>query len=216
MSCVMVVAIQYVLSTIIKIHVMLNFTLIKDTLLVAVIMYQSTDVKSKNEDILRYIVQVVSSSCGCAFIFDHLTDSVFLCSSSSPNSVTYQAQLHGTLQTNVYQLADIIHEEFYTKRKAIRIQSSLLPVVGFCLVPPNIITPCDNQITSTEEMSVSTSSTSETSSLEDTTAANYVVVVGVSVAIAVVVIVFLLIGVILCLHVIRKQKDKTKGSDNAE
>ena len=195
---------------------MLNFSLVKDILLVAVIMYQSTDVKSKNEDILRDIVQVVSSSCGCAFISDCVTDSVFLCSSTSPNSVTYQAQLHGTLQANVYQLADIIQDEFYTKRKSIRVQFSLLPVVGFCLVPPNIITPCDNWITSTEEMSVSTSSQSETSSPEDTTGANNVVVVGLSVAIAVVVIVFLLIGVILCLHVIRKQKDKTKGSDNAE
>ena len=202
-------------STIIKIHVILKFSLMKDTLLVSIIMYQSTAVESKNEDILRDIVQVVSSSCGCDFTSDRLTDSVFLCSSSSSNSVTYQVQLHGTLQANVYQLADIIQEEFYTKRKAIRVQFSLLPVVEFCLVPSNIITPCD-QITSTKEMSVSISSQSETFSPEDTTGANNVVVVGLSVAIAVVVIVFLLIGVILCLHVIRKQKNKTKGSENAE
>ena len=160
--------------------------------------------KLKNEDIVRDIGQVVSSTCGCDFTSDRLTDSVFLCSSSSPNSVIYQAQLHGTIQANVYQLANIIHEEFYTKRKAICVQFSLLPVVEFCLVPLNTITPCD-QITSTEEMSVSKSSPSETSSPEDTTAANDVVVVGLSVAIAVVVIVFLLISVILCINVIRKQ-----------
>ena len=68
--------------------------------------------KLKNEDIVRDTVQVVSSSCGCDFTSDRLTDSVFLCSSSSPNSVTYQAQLHGTPQANVYELADIIQEDF--------------------------------------------------------------------------------------------------------
>ena len=61
---------------------------------------------------------------------------------------------------------------------------------------------------STEEISVSKSSLSETSSPEDTTAANDYVVIGLSVATAVVVIV-ILVGVILCLNVIlRKQKEK--------
>ena len=152
-------------------------TEINITTLLYIDIYQSTDVKLKTEDIVKDIGQVVSSTCGCDFTSDSLTDSVFLCSSSSPNSVTYQAQLHETLQANVYKLADIIHEEFYTKEKAIRVQFSLLPVVEFCLVPPNIITPCD-QITSSEEMSVSISSPSETSSPEDTTAANDVVIVG--------------------------------------
>jgi len=63
------------------------------------------------------MVEVVSLSCEYDFTSDHLTDSVFLCSLSSPNSVTYLAQLHGTLQANVHQLSDISQDEFHIQTK---------------------------------------------------------------------------------------------------
>ena len=107
-----------------------------------IVLVQCIDIRSKTEDIVSDIVQAVSSTCGCDFTSDHLTDSVFLCSSSSPNSVTYQAQLHGTPQANASQLAEIIHDEFYTKRKSVYVLFSLLPVVDYCKVLANNNSPC--------------------------------------------------------------------------
>ena len=107
----------------------------------------------QEQDVVDEIVSIVSSSCGCGFTSDHLTDSVFLCSSSSPNSVTYQAQLHGTPQANVSQLMNIITEELYKEKMSIKVQFSLLFFENICIVPYGTGRPCDDvSSTSTEVM----------------------------------------------------------------
>ena len=88
-------------------------------------------------------MSAVSSLCGCEFTSGHLTDSVFLCSSSSPNSVTYQALLHGTPQANVSQLIKIIEEEIFERRIYNKVQLSLLFIENICIVPYGTERPCD-------------------------------------------------------------------------
>ena len=61
-------------------------------------------------DIFEAIVKFMASRCACTFTSDRLTDRVFLCYPSSPRSVTYHAQLHGTLQAPVTDLINILRE----------------------------------------------------------------------------------------------------------
>ena len=157
---------------------------------------------------------MVSSSCGCDINSDHLTDSVFLCTSSSPNSVTYQAQLHGTLQANVYQLAEIIQEEFYTKRKSVRIHFSVLPVVEYCIVPANSYSPCKRlATTSTEEVLEEISSEENISTLvvsptvETSSSSSIWLVTGVAVAMLII-IVLVVIFLAFCLSQLYVRKGK--------
>ena len=112
-------------------------------------MFQSSNSTEKNDDIVNEIVSTVSFNCGCHFTSDHLTDSIFLCSSSSPNSVNYQAQLHGTPRANVSELIKIIEEEMFRRRMSIRVQFSLLFIENICIVPYGTERPCSNDVSST-------------------------------------------------------------------
>ena len=111
--------------------------------------------RQKTDEVVNEIVSTVSSSCGCGFTSGHLTDSVFLCSSFSPNSVTYQAQLHGTPQANVSQLIKIIAEELYKERMSIKVQFSLLFFENVCIVPYGTGRPCDD-VSSTSNVGILT------------------------------------------------------------
>ena len=123
--------------------------------LLLIYIFQSSNAREKNDDIVNELMRTVSSSCGCDFTSGHLTDSVFLCSSSSPNSLTYQAQLHGTPQANVSQLIVIIEQEI-TK---VKVQFSLLTIQKICVVPYGTERPCDDtSSTSTEVIANNTSS----------------------------------------------------------
>ena len=106
--------------------------------------FQFSYSRQKQDDVVNEIVSTVSSLCGCGFTSDHVTDSVFLCTSSSPNSVTYQAQLHGTPQANVSQLIDIIAEELFKERMSIRVKISPLIFENVCIVPYGTGRPCDD------------------------------------------------------------------------
>ena len=68
------------------------------------------DLVSKDLDMVEAIVKFMAANCDCDFTADHLTDRVFLCHPSSPQSVTYQAQLHGTLKASVADLIAMIQE----------------------------------------------------------------------------------------------------------
>ena len=105
--------------------------------------FQSSNAREKNDDVVNELVSIVSSSCGCGFTSGHLTNSVFLCSSSSPSSVTYQSQLQGTPQANVSQLIKII-EEVFEGRMTIKVQFSLLAIQKICVVPYGTERPCDD------------------------------------------------------------------------
>ena len=121
--------------------------------------FQSSNAREKNDDVINEVVRTVSSSCGCGFTSHHLTDSIFLCSSSSPNSVTYQAQLHGTPQANVSQLVNLIEEQLFKGKRSIKVQFSLLTIQKICIVPYGTERPCDDvSSTGTEVMANNTCS----------------------------------------------------------
>ena len=82
-------------------------------------------------DIVEAIVKFMAGRCACTFTADQLTDRVFLCHPSSPQSVTYQAQLHGTLQAPVTDLITMI-EEWASSGDAIPVQFLPLKLDGAC------------------------------------------------------------------------------------
>ena len=116
---------------------------------------QSCNARDKTDDVINEFVRTVSSSCGCGFNSGHLTDSVFLCSLSSPNSVTYQAQLHGTPLANVSQLIKIIEEELLQEKVSIKVQFSLLTIQKICIVPYGTERPCDDVSSASTEVMAS-------------------------------------------------------------
>ena len=121
-------------------------------------LFQSSNAREKNNDIVNEIVSRLSSSCGCGFTSDLLTDSVFLCSSSSSNSVTYQTQLHGTPQANASQLIKIVEEKIFKKGISIKVQFSLLFIENTCIVPYGSERPCEDVSSTSTEIVVNTSS----------------------------------------------------------
>ena len=82
-------------------------------------------------DIVDAIVKFMAVRCVCAFTADQLTDRVFLCHPSSPQSVTYQAQLHGTLLAPVTDLITLI-EEWASSGDTILVQFLPLKLEGAC------------------------------------------------------------------------------------
>ncbi len=105
------------------------------------IMLQSSEANLKDTDIVNALVNLVSLQCGCDFTTSQLTDRVFLCDPSSPNAVTYQAQLHGTRHANVSQLASII-QGLSQETTSIPVQFSLLTIQSFCIVSSTSLSPC--------------------------------------------------------------------------
>ncbi len=75
----------------------------------------------------------VDSRCGCEFREDYITDRVFQCFPSSPHTVTYHAQLHGTLQANVSQLSTAL-QEWASSVGTVAVQFLPLSVESFCAV----------------------------------------------------------------------------------
>ena len=96
-------------------------------------------------DIAADIVTFMLATCNCDFTSDHLTNRVFLCDSSSPQSVSYQTQLHGTLQANVSQLITILQQWISSGTKLITVQVSLLKIDDLCIVSLDTQTPCKKQ-----------------------------------------------------------------------
>ena len=85
----------------------------------------------KDAYILEAIVMFVAASCHCEFTADHLTDRDFLCHPFNPQSFTYQALLHGTIQVPVEELINIL-EEWADSGVIITLHFPPLEVEGFC------------------------------------------------------------------------------------
>ena len=104
-------------------------------------------------------MNTLSLKCNCEFSSAHITDNVFLCDPSSPGSVTYQAQLHGTLQANVSQLVDIM-QALAMEHRSIPVQLALLTIQHFCVVSETTTAPCtittDTMITASTTINAST------------------------------------------------------------
>ena len=97
---------------------------------------------SKDMDIVEAIIQFVATNCDCDFTADRLTDRVFLCHPSSPQSVTYQAQLHGTLQAPVADLIAMI-QEWSSSGGTIPVQLLPLTLNGACVSSSSYTVECE-------------------------------------------------------------------------
>ncbi len=105
---------------------------------------------------MEAVVKNVAFRCGCDFREDRLTDRVFLCFPSSPQSVTYHAQLHGTLNANVTELFTAIQEWVST---GVTIPVQFLPVTISSVSEVSSSSPFSTQLsTTTEEAKVTSSS----------------------------------------------------------
>ena len=105
-------------------------------------------------DIVDAIVEFMAGRCACAFTADRLTNRVFLCHPSSPQSVTYQAQLHGTLQAPVTDLFTLI-EEWASSGDTIPVQFLPLKLNGACASITSSTVECE--ITESTEIVVGSS-----------------------------------------------------------
>ena len=108
------------------------------------------DLVSKDLDVVEAIVKFMAANCDCDFTADRLTDRVFLCHPSSPQSVTYQAQLHGTLKASVADLIAMIQEWAFSG-VTIQVQNLTLTLDGACVSSSSSSMECE--ATEMEDMS---------------------------------------------------------------
>ena len=89
------------------------------------------------------------ANCGCDFTADRLTDRVFICNSDSPQSVIYEAQLHGTLQANASRLLSIFEEWISSDARSIPVQLSRLEIRRICVISSDTQSSCGTTTAST-------------------------------------------------------------------
>ncbi len=150
-------------------------------------MLQSSEANLKDTDIVNALVNLVSLQCGCDFTTSQLTDRVFLCDPSSPNAVTYQAQLHGTRHANVSQLASII-QGLSQETTSIPVQLSLLTIQRFCIVSSTSLSPCSQN--------------------DERSALSVNIIIAVVVVIIVIVLIVVIAGIIMTYFVRRRNHGK--------
>lgn len=139
------------------------------------------------------IVSNVLLYCGCDFREDRITHRMFYCFPSFTHDVIYHAQLHGTLNATVSELASHI-EEWAFSADSVLIQLLTVTVVSFCIVPSS--TPlelCPNEAI-------------------DITGPGFTLSNGVLVAIGIasVLLIGLVLGTVFTLVYIRKQRKAKK------
>ena len=96
-----------------------------------------TDISLKDDDLLEAVVHGVTSLCGCDFTEDYITDGVFQCFPSSPQAVTYHAQLHSTNNISATQLLAYL-QQWASSDPFVPVQFLPLTVDGFCAVPSSV------------------------------------------------------------------------------
>lgn len=139
------------------------------------------------------IVESIVPLCGCDFREDRITDRVFQCFSSSPQSVTYHAQLHGTLNANVSELIGDI-EDWVSTGVTIPVQLLPLKVSSVCVVSSSIpVDHCPGEATTGPP-------TTESSTL--------VIAVSVSIGAMVAFAIAITVTLAVCLHHHRQSKVK--------
>ena len=162
-------------------------------------------------DILEAIVEFMADRCACDFTADRLTDRVFLCHPSSPQSVTYQAQLHGTLQAPVTDLITLI-EEWASSGDTIPVQFLPLKLDGACASLRSSTVECE-VTESTEMEDVTLSEVTESTEVVEVTSGgiqSIPVIAGVVAVVAVVALVIVILVSIIITTRIRRAKLKPK------
>ena len=166
------------------------------------------DLGAKDMDIVKAIVQFVATNCDCDFTADRLRDRVFLCHPSSPQSITYQAQLHGTLQAPVSDLITMI-QEWSSSGGTIPVQLLPLTLNGACMYSSSYTVECE----ATEPTQMADKSSTGILSLTEYQFSTVVQSVSVIAAIVVVlVVVIVLITIIITFRVWRSKLNPKKES----
>ena len=160
------------------------------------------DLDAKNMDIVEAIVQFVATNRDCDFTAHRLTDRVFLCHPSSPQSVTYQAQLHGTLKAPVADLITMI-QEWSSFGGTIPVQLLPLTLNGACVSSSSYTVECE----ATEPTQMADKSST---GIQSSTGVQSVSVIAAVVVVLVVVIV--LITIIITIRVRRSKLNPKKES----
>ena len=123
-----------------------------------------TNPTSKGMDIENELIDFLRANCGCDFTADRLTDRFFICSSDLPQSVIYEARLHGTLQANASRLLTILEEWISSDTRSISVQFLLLGIERLCIVSSSTQSLCGVTTVSIHESGVTTTGTGEGSS----------------------------------------------------
>ena len=127
---------------------------------------------------------------------DRIRNGGFLCFPSSPNAVTYRAELHGTLKACVPDLIEDI-TEWLSSGASISVQFQLLAIDSSCSVAITSFNEneCRNTITMTTTVTGNEGSTTSVS--QNYTGVVIGVAIGVIVAIAVAITIIILVIIIL-------------------
>ena len=127
---------------------------------------------------------------------DRIRNGGFLCFPSSPNAVTYRAELHGTLKASVPDLIEDI-TEWLSSGASISVQFQLLTIDSSCSVAITSFNEneCRNTVTMTTTVTGNEGSTTSVS--QNYTGVVIGVAIGVIVAIAVAITIIILVIVIL-------------------
>ncbi len=111
---------------------------------------------------MNALVENVIPRCGCAFSEDRIMDRVFQCFPSSPQSVTYHAQLHGTLNANASELFTAM-QEWLSSGVTIPVQFLPLKVSSVCAVSSRMpLEDCPGEMTTDLPETTSSSDASNT------------------------------------------------------
>ena len=89
------------------------------------------DASAKDLDIVEAIISNIVPQCGCAFTEDRVRMRSFQCFPSSPEAVTYRAELHGTREASVQDLLGDM-KQWIQGGPSITVQLQLLTVDSSC------------------------------------------------------------------------------------
>ena len=170
---------------------------------------QGTATSAKDRDLVVAIVAAVTTRCGCDFTEDRMTDRVFQCFPSSPQAVTYHAQLHGTLRATVPQLGAVL-QEWASTVHTLPVQFLPLSVHSFCTLTSSSPLPrCPSDaITMTMPVTMATDpntpdATDDTTNAPGDQSSVTTIAISVGMVVVVVVIAGVIVTIIIAVTILR-------------
>ena len=138
---------------------------------------------------MNAIINNIDPRCGCVLNEDHFTNRGFQCFSSSPQAVTYRAELHGTLQASVPDLI-VYLEEWISSEVTISVQFLILSIDESCTV--EVSSTAEEECRARESTVISMVDNTLTNQSNST-----VIVVGVLLVVAMVIIAVVVIVIVI-------------------
>lgn len=164
------------------------------------------------------IIDNIDRACGCDFGDDRIERPVFHCFPDSPDSVIYHAQLHGTLNANVFELFSIL-QEWASSEATISVNFLLLSVESFCEVGRDPVEFCPEISTTVVEQSTTTATTAATTTpttaKTTTTTTTTTATIAIAVAVAVALLSVLLVAGVVVVFVAVWHKQRAKLDNEA-